>query len=400
MKLKMHYQILIAMGLGVAAGAIFREHTVHVKIVGDLFIRLLKMIIVPLIMASMIAGIASIGNIRSLGRIGLRTFLFYLATTLLAVLVGLVLVNIFRPGDGVKLPEKLAAQAQPDEPPSPIAIITDIVPENLFHSMANDKFLSIIFFSLLFGVALSSVGEKAKPLIRFFEALNTVMMRITDWIMRLAPLGVFALMAYVVGSTDLKTVTSLAKYIITVILGLLIHACITLPIFLTILGRYSPLKLIRHMYNAVATAFSTASSAAALPVTMDCLEKKAGVSNKVASFVLPLGATVNMDGTALYEAVAAMYIAQVYGIDMTIGQQLIVMLTATLASIGAAAIPGAGRVTMIIVLKAVGLPDKGILLIAGIDQILDMCRTAVNVWGDSCAAAIIARLEGETLSES
>jgi proton glutamate symport protein len=217
--------------------------------------------------------------------------------------------------------------------------------------------------------------------------------------MRLAPLGVFALMAYTIGITGLEVLKPLALYMATVIAGLLVHACITLPVLLGVIGKYSPIRFFRHMFSAVATAFSTASSAATLPITMDCLEKNVGVSKKIAGFVLPLGATINMDGTALYEAVAAMFIAQAYNITMTLPQQIIIMLTAALASIGAAAIPGAGLITMVIVLKAVGLPLEGIAMILAVDRILDMSRTAVNVWGDSCGAAIVARLEGEKLTE-
>ncbi len=395
MKLKIHTQILIAIISGVAAGLLLGEKAKHVKIVGDLFIRLLRMIIIPLIMASMVAGVVSIGNIRNLGKIGLRTFVYYMATTLLAVGVGLILVNVLKPGAGVELGMETNVEAVT---PSVVSIVTDIVPKNLFKSMAEDKVLSIIFFSLLLGVALSSVGEKAKPLVTLFEALNAVMLRITDWIMRLAPLGVFALMACTIGQMGLAVIKPLAVYMATVVLGLGIHAFITLPILLSVFGRYSPARFIKDMFSAVATAFSTASSAATLPITMDCLEKKAGVSNKIASFVLPLGATVNMDGTALYEAVAAMFIAQAYGIDLTLWQQLVIMLTATLASIGAAAIPGAGLVTMVIVLKAVGLPLEGIGMVLAVDRLLDMCRTSVNVWGDACGAAVVARLEGEELA--
>ena len=395
MKIKIHIQILIAMFLGAVAGVLLGENSRHLKVIGDVFIRLLRMIIIPLIMASMVVGIVSIGNIRNLGRIGFRTFVYYMVTTLLAVGVGLVLVNVLRPGVGVELKIEADIESQARTTPSVISIITDIVPKNLFAAMAEDKVLSIIFFSLLLGVAFSSVGEKAKPLTALFEALNAVMLRITDWIMRLAPVGVFGLMAYTVGQMGLAVMGTLAVYMITVILGLAIHGCVTLPILLIIFGKYSPLKFIGAMFSAVATAFSTASSAATLPITMDCLEKKAGVSNRVASFVLPLGATVNMDGTALYEAVAAMFIAQAYGIGLTVWEQLIIMLTAALASIGAAAIPGAGLVTMVIVLKAVGLPLEGIGMILAVDRLLDMCRTSVNVWGDACGAAVVARLEGE-----
>jgi Na+/H+-dicarboxylate symporter len=285
------------------------------------------------------------------------------------------------------------------ETPSLGSIIKDIIPENPIAAMAENKVLSVIFLSLLLGIAISRIGEKARPLKALFESFNAVMMKITDWIMLLAPVGVFALIAYTIGTMGLSVLRPLAVYMVTVILGLSIHAVITLPVLLSLFGKYSPLKFIRDMFSAVATAFSTASSAATLPITMECLRENTGVSNKVASFVLPLGATVNMDGTALYEAVAAMFIAQAYGISLNIGQQLVIMLTATLASIGAAAIPGAGLVTMVIVLKAVNLPEEGIGMILAVDRILDMMRTAVNVWGDACGTAVVARLEGEELKQ-
>jgi Na+/H+-dicarboxylate symporter len=393
LKLKVHSQILIAIVLGVVVGLLLGEKAGHIKIVGDIFISLLKMIIIPLILASMVAGIVSLGDVRKLGRIGLRTFLYYTATTLLAVFVGLILVNVIRPGVGV---EKATKQVE-REAPSVISIIKDIVPENLFAAMAQDKVLSIIFFAIILGVAISSVGAEGQRLAVLFESFNAVMMKITGWIMHLAPFGVFALMAYTIGSMGLSVIKPLIWYMATVIVGLSIHAIVTLPVLLSIFGRYSPLKFIKDVFSAVATAFSTASSAATLPITMDCVEKNAGVSNKVASFVLPLGATVNMDGTALYEAVAAMFIAQAYNIHLTIWQQVIIMLTATLASIGAAAIPGAGLVTLVIVLKAVNLPLEGIPMILAVDRLLDMLRTAVNVWGDACGTVVVARLEGEQL---
>jgi proton glutamate symport protein len=398
LKVKVHTQILIAIVLGVIIGLALGEKADHLKVVGDIFIQLLKMIIIPLILASMVAGIVSLGDVRRLGRIGLKTFMYYMATTLLAVCVGLVLVNLMKPGFGVDMGAEAAVDIAGREMPSIVSIIKDIIPENVFAAMAQDKVLSVIFFSLLLGVAISSTGEKARPLTVLFEGLNTVMMKVTDWIMRLAPVGVFALMAYTIGTMGLSVVRPLALYMVTVILGLSIHAVITLPVLLSVFGRYSPLKFIRDMFSAVATAFSTASSAATLPITMECLRENTVVSNKVASFVLPLGATVNMDGTALYEAVAAMFIAQAYGINLSIWQQLVIMLTATLASIGAAAIPGAGLVTMVIVLRAVNLPLEGIGMILAVDRLLDMLRTAVNVWGDACGTAIVARLEGEKLN--
>jgi proton glutamate symport protein len=397
LKLKVHTQILIAIVLGILTGILFGEKVVHIKIVGDLFIRLLKAIIIPLILASMVAGIVSLGDVRKLGGIGLKTFIYYLTTTTLAVGLGLVLVNLIRPGVSVEIGVEPSDVLSSEEVPSVVSIVSDIIPENIFEAMANDKVLSIIFFSLLLGVAISSIGEKGKPLASLFEAFNTVMMKITGWIMHLAPFGVFALMAYTIGTMGLSVIKHLAAYMATVIFGLIIHAFITLPLLLRIFSKYSPVKFIKDVFSAVATAFSTASSAATLPITMDCLEENTGVSNTVTSFVLPLGATVNMDGTALYEAVAAMFISQAYGIELGIGQQLVIMLTATLASIGAAAIPSAGLITLVIVLRAVNLPLEGIGMILAVDRILDMLRTAVNVWGDACGTAIIARLEGEQL---
>jgi len=400
LKLKIHTQILIAMIMGVAAGLLFGQHAQKIKIIGDIFLHLLQMIIIPLILASMIVGVVSIGNIRNLGRIGLRTFIYYTATTLLAVGLGLVLVNIIQPGVGVELAAEQSAEEGVEVVSSLGDIIRNIVPKNLFEAASKGQVLPIIFFSILLGIAISSIGEKGKPLVNLFDCLYSVMMKVTGWVILLAPFGVFALMASTIGLMGFSVIKSLALYMITVLIGLTIHACITLPVILRIFGKFSPFRFLEYMFGAVATAFSTASSAATLPITMDSLENKVGVSNKVASFVLPIGATVNMDGTALYEAVAAMFIAQAYGIGLSIGQQAIIMLTATLASIGAAAIPGAGLVTIVIVLKAVGLPLEGIGLILAVDRLLDMCRTGVNVWGDACGAAVIAKLEGESISDT
>jgi Na+/H+-dicarboxylate symporter len=399
MKIKIHTQILIAIVAGVITGLILKEKAIHIAFIGDMFIKLLKMIIVPLVLASMVAGVISVGDFRHLGRIGGKTFIYYMATTLLAVLVGLLLVNIIAPGEGFEIAGATDFDGENIEKPTVLSILTSIVPANIFKAMAEGKILSVIFFSLLLGTAISAVGEKAAPIAKFFTAFNAVMMKIAHWIMLLAPVGVFALMANMIGTMGLDVIGPVAKYVITVLTGLGIHAVITLPILLWVFGRYSPVRFIGDMFSAVATAFSTASSAATLPITMECLEKKTGVSNKVASFVLPLGATVNMDGTALYEAVAAMFIAQAYGIDLSIGHQVVIMLTATLASIGAAAIPSAGLVTMVIVLEAVGLPLEGLGVIWAVDRLVDMCRTAVNVWGDSCGAVVVAKLEGENLGQ-
>lgn len=393
LKLKVHTQILLAVVLGIVAGLVLGDRAASLQIVGDVFIRLLKMIIIPLIMATMVSGVVSIGQFGRLGRIGAQTFAYYLVTTVLAIMVGLILVNLIAPGVGASLPTAETFSAVEHEPPTVTSIIRDIVPSNLVGSMANGDVLGVIFFSLLFGAALLAVRDKAEPVIAFFRGFDAVMMTLTGWIMKLAPIGVFALMAVMIGKLGLDIIKPLAKYIITVIAGLAIHAFIVLPLLLKLLSGRNPLVFIKQMFSAVITAYSTASSAATLPISMECLEENASVPNRITSFVMPIGATVNMDGTALYEAVAAMFIAQAYGVEMTLANQLIIVLTATLASIGAAAIPSAGLITMVIVLRAVNLPLEGIGIIWGVDRLLDMFRTAVNVWGDSCGAAIIAKLD-------
>jgi len=378
--------------IGAIAGAVLGPRIEAVRFVGDLFIRLLRMIVIPLILASMVTGVISLGGSgHRLGRLGLQTFGYYAVTTLLAVIVGLALVNIIRPGAGIDVLQTSAPMAADHEPPSWLSIITDIVPPNPIEAMAADRVLSVIFVALLLGVGICAVGESARPLAAFFEALNAVMLRITGWIMCLAPIGVGVLMAHTIGTLGLEAVRGLAAYMATVLIGLAIHALITLPAILWLLGRTSPLRFFRHVVSPVVTAFSTSSSAATLPVTITCLEKNAGLPSRVVGFVVPIGATVNMDGTALYEAVAAMFIAQAYGVHMGISQQVVIMLTATLASVGAAAIPSAGLFTMMIVLQAVGLPVEAVGLILGVDRILDMFRTAVNVWGDACGAAVVSR---------
>lgn len=389
-KLSLSAKIILGIILGFLAGLIFGDSISFVGPLGDLFIKLLKMIIVPLIIASVIMGVADIGDVRRLGRLGGKTVLYYLSTTALAVILGIILVNIIQPGIGANL----ALQQHPiANPPSLIDTLMGIVPANPFQAIVNMDMLPIIFFSILFGVVMTTLGKKSEPLLRFFRALNDVMMKMTHWIMELAPYGVFALMAVIVAETGSDIVVDLAKYMATVLIGLFIHGLIVLPLILKIFGKANPFQFAKDMSTALATAFSTSSSSATLPITMESIEENAGVDNTVSSFVLPLGATVNMDGTALYEAVAAIFIAQAYGIDLTFGQQLLIIITATLAAIGAAGIPSAGLITMIIVLKQVNLPLEGIGLITAVDRILDMVRTTVNVWGDSVGARTIAYSE-------
>jgi len=343
----------------------------------------------------MIVGVTTLGDVSKLGRTTGKTLLYYLVTTGFSVLIGLILVNIFRPGSGVEqfgayIPELVANSKEK----SFIDVITGLISPNIIKSAADGKILPLIVFSLLFGGVLTTIGEKGKPVIAFFEGLNAAIMKLVTLIIYFAPVGVMALIGGIVAenreSID-ELVSSLAMYSITVIVGLLIHAIVILPLMLKMFGRKSPGQYFVNMGQALATAFTTASSSATLPITMECVEEKNKIDRRAASFVLPLGATINMDGTALYEAVAAMFIAQIYGIDLSIGSQIIIFLTATLASIGAAGIPHAGTVTMVFVLSAVGLPLEGIGLIWAIDWFLDRCRTTVNVWGDSVGAAVIGQ---------
>ncbi|NOX87395.1 MAG: dicarboxylate/amino acid:cation symporter [Calditrichaeota bacterium] len=401
--LALHWQIFIGLLAGVLLAVFSRMFnfepfvTERVAILGTIFLRALKMIIVPLIVSSIISGVTNIGDAENFGRLSLKTFAYYITTSLFAILIGLLFVNLISPGTGAnfgfqQVPENLQTTAQGFGD-----IILRIIPTNPLASMVKGDILPTIFFSILFGFFITkSPDPYRQQLTDFFQGVFEVMMRLTHLIIKFAPIGVFALIAKIIAQTGLDAFAPLFRYMITVILGLLFHATITLPLLVYFLGGISPLAHFKAMSAALMTAFSTSSSSATLPLTIDSIENNAGVSNKVSSFVLPLGATINMDGTALYECVAAMFIAQVYGIDLSFGQQLIVVITALLASIGAAGIPMAGLVMITIILKAVGLPLEGIGLILAVDRILDMLRTSINVWSDSCGAVLIAHSEGET----
>ncbi len=380
--------------LGAVCGYFFNDTILHIRFIGTLFLNALKMVVIPLVVASMIVGVTSLGDVSKLGKTSMKTIFFYLVTTSFSVIVGLILVNIIRPGEGI---ESFGAYV-PDivkssEGKTLINVITGLVPSNIFSAASEGKILPLIVFSLLFGGVLTAIGEKGKSVIAFFEGINAAMMKIVVLIIWFGPIGVFALIGGIVaeqkGSLD-QLISGLGWYSLTVILGLLVHATVTLPLILKAFGQKNPFRYFINMGQALATAFTTASSTATLPITMECAVKKNNIDSRASSFVLPLGATINMDGTALYEAVAALFIAQIYGVDLTLGNQIVIFLTATLASIGAAGIPHAGTVMMVIVLGAVGLPLEGLGLIWAIDWFLDRCRTTVNVWGDSCGAAVIA----------
>jgi proton glutamate symport protein len=401
LKLKLHWQILIALIIAVLYGLFLTDYAYLVTWMGDLFLRALKMIIIPLILTSIVSGVSSIGDAQNLGRLGLKTVTYYISTSLFAIVTGLIFVNLIQPGVGADLglkkevPELAAASGNLWD------IILRMIPTNFFEALVSFDILAIIVFSILIGFFITRIDFKQKEfLATLFNSGFEVMMKLTHFIIRFTPLGILGIVVGVVAGQKENLVDilgSLGKYFGTVLLGLILHATITLPLILRVIGKVNPRKHFQAMTTPLLTAFSTRSSSATLPLTIDAVENNTGVSNKISSFVLPLGATINMDGTALYECVAAMFIAQAYGIEISFLQQMIVVFTALLASIGAAGIPMAGLVMISVILTAVGLPLEGVGLILAVDPFLDMCRTSVNVWSDSCGAATIAKTEGEVL---
>ncbi len=397
-------QIIILLIIGGFFGYFFPQATVYTDWIGVIFLRLLNMIIVPLILCSITTGVASVGSGGNLGRLGLKTMGFYIFSTLIAIITGFILVTLIKPGIGAELGFTVPVEDISVASESFGQTLIKIIPTNIIESMAQGHMLSIIFFAILFGFFITKVAEKPRILIiDVFDAVLAVIMKMTLFIIKFTPLGVFSITAMVIaqqirmGNEISEIITRLGLYFLTVLFGLMIHGLITLPLAVKLLGRANPIKHMKNMSIPLLTAFSTSSSNATLPLTMKAVEEEDGVSNKIASFTLPLGATVNMNGTALYECVAVMFIAQAYGIDLTIGQQLIVIFTALLAAIGSAGIPMAGLIMMAVVLKAVGLPLEGIGLILAVDRILDMFRTTINVYGDTCCAVIVAKSEGEEL---
>jgi Na+/H+-dicarboxylate symporter len=397
----LYWQILIAFILAIFFGLFFKNAVPYVEWMGTVFIKALKMIIIPLILSSIISGITQIGDAKNLGRLGLKTMAYYLTTSIFALLTGLVLVNLFKPGVGADLGLQKTVDEVALAQQSFGSTLMNIIPENIIEAMVQNQMLSIIFFALLFGFFITRTSKKTNTILSdFFSAFFEVMMKITMFIIQFTPLGIFGIVAKVVAEQDnlLELFSTMGQYMLVVILALAVHSMIILPLLIKLIGKSNPWLHFKAMREALITAFSTSSSSATLPLTLDAVENRSGVSNKVTSFTLPLGATINMDGTALYELVAAIFIAQAYGIELSLGQQIIVVLTGLLASIGAAGIPMAGLVMISVVLTAVGLPLEGIGLILSVDRILDMFRTTVNVWSDSCGAVIIAKSEGETLT--
>ncbi|HUP22896.1 MAG TPA: dicarboxylate/amino acid:cation symporter [Thermoanaerobaculia bacterium] len=403
MKLKLHWQVLIAMVLGAAFGLTIGE-VPWVGKVADIFMRLLRMVIVPLIFTSIVSGVAGIADGRSLGRLGAKTIVYYMVTSLLAILIGLTLTNLIRPGDGIEAATEQSVSPDTIQTPDSLAdIIQRMIPVNPVQAAAEFDILALIFFSICFGATISAMRGSSGDLLRsIFDALFEATMKLTGYVILLLPIGVFALIATAIGRMGLGVFEQVGKYMITIAAGLSIHFFLVLPLLFWLLTRRNPIDHYRAMSSAMAMAFSTSSSSATLPVTMAAIQDNAGVSRKVSSFVLPMGATINMDGTALYECAGALFIAQALGVELSIGQQAVVVLTALLASIGAAGIPSAGLVMIFIVLEAVGLTDPAayalVGLMLGIDRPLDMYRTLVNITSDSVGAAVIAHSEGETLT--
>jgi len=420
-KLALHWQILIAIVLAALVGwyvgsattedfapNIFGVSFVSIfSFIGEIFLNGLKMIIVPLITSSIIVGVAGIGSGGNLGALGGKTLLFYAVTTLAAILLGLVLMNTVSPGikDGVPVGDLLAVEADLADITASIEgkgvgdvaeVFMRMVPPNIVQAAANGQMLGLIFFAILFGYFMTHLGhEFAEPLFKFWNGVFHVMMKMTEWIMMFAPIGVFGLVAKVVATSGFEAVEPLAIFAVCVAIALALHAFITLPLLLRFVGRVRPYKTMAAASPAMLMAFSTSSSSATLPVTMECAEDNIGVSNKVSSFVLPLGATVNMNGTALYECAAAVFFAQAYGLDLSFAVQFSIVTIALLTSIGVAGVPSASLVAIAIILAAVGLPVEAIGYLMVFDRVLDMCRTSVNIWGDTCCATIVARLQGE-----
>ena len=400
---RLHWRIAVAMLLGIVAGLAGGEPLAGaVGWLGQLFIRLLRMIIVPLVLTSIVTGVASVSAGAGLRRLFSKTFGYYMLTSAFACTIGLVLVNVIRPGVGADL-AGAETQALPDlaVSTSPIDLILDIVPPNVVAAAAEGSMLSVIFFAIVLGVSISVLQPRHRePLVKLFEAGFEAMMRLTRGIIDyVAPIGVFGLIVNLVGTTGLGAFQALGWYALMLACGLTLHLFVVLPVLLYLVGGINPIVHFRNMVEPLVMAFSTSSSGATLPVTMNAVEKRVGVSNRVTSFVLPMGATVNMDGTALYECAGVLFIAQVLGVTLGLEQQILVVFAALLASIGAAAVPSAGLVVIFIVLEAVNLTGPQVELIVGamlaVDRPLDMARTAVNVFSDSCGAAIIARSEGE-----
>lgn len=404
-KLPLHTKILFGLLAGIVIGLIFGEKATFIKPIGTIFIKMITMIVVPLVLFSLMIGTASLGDIKKLGRIGLKTFIYFIITTIIAISIGLTMGNIFTPGKGLSAAtrEEIAKSSgetpqainleKIQKKPSAVEILVDIIPSNPVKSLTEGNMLQVIFIALLFGTALTMIKkEKAEPLMKIIDGANDVAIQVVHLAMKIAPFGVMALIASVIGQFGLHMLVLLLKYAALVIIGLSIHAFFINGMILRFLGGMNPLTFFKAVKEAILIAFSTSSSNAALPVAMDNVST-IGVRKEFSSFVIPLGTTINMDGTALYQGVSAIFIAQIYGINLGLGDQLTIILMAVLASIGTAGVPAAGVIMLVMVLKQIGIPIEGISLILGVERILDMCRTTTNTIGNMTTSVVIQKLE-------
>lgn len=388
-------QILIAFVIAIILGLIFGPSIEVLQPLGDLFLRLIRFIIVPLVLATLVIGVASIGDPQSLGRVGGKTIVYYLVTTAIAIIIGLAFAFAISPGKGLSIDVEAVEEVEVNESEGVIQTFLNIVPTNPFESLMEGNILQIIFFAIFVGLAITLVGKKAEPVYKFFDGFAEIMFRITGIVMRFAPIGILGLVAPIVGQYGAQVLLPLLKIILAVAIACIVHAVVMYSLSVKTFANMNPLTFFKGIGPAAIVAFSTASSAATLPITIKNTQENLGVSNKISSFVLPLGATINMDGTAIYQGVAVIFIAQFYGLDLTFMQLVTVVITTVLASIGTAGVPGAGMIMLAMVLAAINLPLEGIALIAGIDRILDMFRTTVNIVGDASAAVVVAGTEDE-----
>jgi Na+/H+-dicarboxylate symporter len=395
--MNLSYKILISLILAIIVGLIAGAESVPwlkvwIAPLGTMFINLIKMMIVPVVLSSLIVGVTSLGDPKKLGRIGIKVIVFYLLTTAFALILAIGITLIIQPGMGMELAAAKAPEIK--QAPTFMQVIVNMIPSNPVMSMAAADMLPIIVFALFIGIGITYAGVKGQPLLTFFDSLAEVSYKIIAIIMELAPYGVFALLVPVVAANGPKVLLPLLSVIGTVYLGCLLHAVFVYSSLVSAFGKMSPMKFFKGMTEAMMIAFTTCSSAAALPINMKNTQEKLGVSKEISSFVLPLGATINMDGTAIYQGVCALFIANVYGIDLSAGQMMMIVVSGTLASIGTAGVPGAGMIMLALVLQTVGLPLEGIAFVAGIDRVLDMVRTCLNITGDGAAAVIINHSEG------
>lgn len=412
-KQKKPWPVFIAIALAIAFGSIVGKEggifgvTFYaiVDTLGMVFLNALNLVVVPLVSSAIITGISRIGNDEAFRRLGGKMFTFYIGTSLLAILIGLFFVNLLHPGAGQSLSQlgiggeeisSLKEKLSTQDSSAFVQVLVSIVPSNILAAFSKGEMLGLIFFSFLFGYALSKIESHPASILQgFFQGIFDAMIHVTKLIMKLLPFGVFCLVSKVFMTTGIGSLQSVALFSVTVLLGLIVFMFIALPLLLKWIAKVNPIRHFKAMMPAIVTAFSTSSSSATLPITIDCVEKRAGVSNRICSLVVPLGTSINMSGSALYECVAAIFVAQAYGIELTFWTQFLIVIMALISSMGVAGIPSASLVAVIVILKVVGLPPEGIGLFIAVDRLLDMCRTTVNVFSDSCCAILVAKTEGE-----